>query len=163
MMQPDLTGLKGLHIPSEPPFFPPAWGWWVVSIAVLIILTGLFFLLHRSFFSAKNYALRELKYLAQAQQNPVLLGREISKLLKRIVLFLFPRNRFSTLSADEWSSFLVNKAPGIFSKEQANFIAFSVFLPDNKVQTLNTKILIRQTRLWIQHIFKGTTDGNQNK
>lgn len=159
----DLSGLKGLHFPPEPSFFPPAWGWWVIAVFLLCFFLILFFIINRIISAPKYYALRELDRLQNEIKNPVLLGREISKLLKRIVLIRFPNERLATLSAEEWESFLKNRLPDVFSSQQANFIAFSTFLPDNKVKIVDVKALTDQTRLWIKRIFKGKNNGNQNR
>lgn len=159
----DLSGLKGLHFLPEPSFFPPAWGWWLIAVILLCFFLILFFIIKHIISSPKYYALHELNRLQNEIKNPVLLGREISKLLKRIVLIRFPNEHLATLSADEWESFLKNHLPNIFSPQQANFIAFSTFLPDNRIQVTDVKALTDQTRLWIKRIFKGRNNGNQNK
>lgn len=32
----DLTGLKDIHLPEKPPFFPLAWGWWLLLPAIIL-------------------------------------------------------------------------------------------------------------------------------
>ena len=69
----DLSGLKDIHIPLEPHWWPLPIGWWIVISAVIfcIFIAVCFFLYWYT--RPKQYALRELKTYYRQEKNPILL------------------------------------------------------------------------------------------
>ena len=82
----DLSGLKDIHIPIEPSWWPPALGWWFALIGGIILLGSgvwcFFYWLTRP----RQYALRELKRFYQTTDNIVFFAKQVSSLLKRNLL-----------------------------------------------------------------------------
>ena len=103
----DLSGLLDIHIPVAPSWWPPAVGWWIVMGGVLTgLITGL--IMFRGWYgNPRQYALRELKKTYERTPNVVLLARQISVLLKRVVLVQYPRTKVATLTDEKWVDFLV--------------------------------------------------------
>lgn len=127
----DLSGLRDIHMISEPSWWPPAIGWWFIfCVFMLVVGMGIGCFLwwyHRP----KQYALRELKQLYLQTDNAVVLARKMSALFKRIALVLYARKKIAKLSEGDWQDFLMQKTNGVLTIEQAKLLAFSTYLPDN--------------------------------
>lgn len=156
----DLSGLRDIHLPVQPSWWPPAIGWWVVVAMVILGTVGcvLLFLFWRS--RPKQYALRELKQAYRRTDNPVVLARRMSELFKRIALIRYPRKRVAGLSEEDWMHFLLTKTRGAFSEEQAKLLAFSTYLPDNTLTTDDTASLYEAGYRGIKELFKRKKHGN---
>ncbi len=159
-MTPDLSGLKDIHMVAEPSWWPPAVGWWLVLAGIVgfILLTGILYAVwyHRP----RQYALRALETLYRTTENPVVLARHMSALLKRIALTLYPRRAVAGLSAEDWQAFLIEQTQNAFSAEQAKLLAFSTYLPDNTLVPVSRDGLYRAGQAGIKVLFKGKKHGN---
>ena len=119
----DLSGLKDIHIPIEPFWWPPAIGWIVLFLCVLfsVIIGIVVYLIWRK--QPKQYALRKLKRIYKGSQNTILMARQISVLLKRVALLKYPREKVASLSEEKWGEFLSKQANKAFSKGQIEKIS----------------------------------------
>lgn len=156
----DLSGLRDIHIPVEPSWWPPAIGWWMV--VGLLVLGGIGFVFMFWFWwsGPRQYALRELKQAYRRTDNPVVLARRMSELFKRIALIRYPRKRVAALSEEDWMRFLLTKTRGAFSEEQAKLLAFSTYLKDNTLTTDSAASLYKAGRRGIIEFFKRKKHGN---
>jgi len=106
-----LAGLRAYHLPDAPSWWPPAPGWWFL-LAILII-AGLFFgwwlARQRSRGAAARQVLRELADLRQRSrrdgESPALV-RELSRLLRRFAIAIYPRQDVAALTGEAWLQFL---------------------------------------------------------
>lgn len=106
-----LSQLRDVHLPEAISFWPPAIGWWIVALFVLVIVVGGGYFLIRTVThqAVKRAALRELKsYRVLFSQNPnfSLLTANLSMLLRRMALARFARSEVAGLTGDAWLSFL---------------------------------------------------------
>ena len=110
-MDPQAIPLRGLHLPEPVGWWPLAPGWWVL-FAVLIVASGLLiraWLRHRERSAARRRALRKLEECRSAYAyhgNPVVLGAELSELLRRTMLAYAPRSEVAGLTGDAWLAWL---------------------------------------------------------
>jgi hypothetical protein len=118
--------LENLHDFYQPP--PPSWrpqtiGWYVVFAIVALLLLWLAVHLFRRW-RLNRYRREALKELTQVDAN------ELSALLKRTALSVWPREEVASLSGAAWLTFLGNSArKPLFENAPANRIeevAFSV-------------------------------------
>ena len=159
----DLSGLRDIHIPVAPSWWPPAVGWWIVMGGVLTgLITGL--IMFRGWYgNPRQYALRELKKTYERTPNVVLLARQISVLLKRVVLVQYPRTKVATLTDEKWVDFLVQKTGNIFSNSQLDLLAQATYMPEQNVPTDDPANLYQATRLAIIKLFEGKHHGRKSK
>lgn len=151
----DLSGMKDVILLDKPPFFPPAIGWWIVfGLLILGLLVFFWYVKKRYFPSPYAYAIYELNNLKKQNLSPVEVGVSISKLLKRVAIFKYGRETVSPLADKEWSHFLLEKGNHIFSKEEANFIAKSAWMPPKKDIAIDFGCLYTHTKAWIQYTLK---------
>ncbi len=110
-MDPQAIPLRGLHLPEPVGWWPLAPGWWVL-MAILVVTAGLLirdWLRRRARSAARRKALRQLEESRAAYAyhgNPVILGSELSELLRRTMLAYAPRSEVAGLTGDAWLAWL---------------------------------------------------------
>lgn len=110
-MDPNQLPLRDLHLPEAIGWWPLAPGWWFL-IAVLVVLA--FWQAWRSlqrwrFEAPRRYALREFaRYESEylVSRDPVMLGKNLSHLLRRAMLAYAPRDEMAGLTGEAWLNWL---------------------------------------------------------
>ena len=90
-MNPQDIPLRGLHLPDAIGWWPLAPGWWALIAVALVaaILLVRAWRAHRLHSAARRKALRQLEECRSAYAfhgDPVVLGAEVSELLRRAML-----------------------------------------------------------------------------
>lgn len=100
-----LAQLRDLHLPTEPGWWPPAIGWWLLLVAVIIFLVfAVRWIYHHWQVNRwRKIARIELKNIrALPISEPQKIITQCSILLRRIVLALDSRESVAALSGNEW-------------------------------------------------------------
>jgi hypothetical protein len=107
---PQALQLRDIHLPAAPAFWPPAPGWWLLAIVLLLLLAWLApVALQR--YRLRRQRLRVLGALARLEENlasersPDALA-QISVMLRRLALLRFPRKDVAALTGNGWLRFL---------------------------------------------------------
>lgn len=103
--------LRDLHLPDPVGWWPLAPGWWalIALAAVGVIWLVLKVWQRRRRAAARRFALQQLKRHAHAytkHRNAVLLGSQLSELMRRTMLAYAPREKVAGLTGEEWLAFL---------------------------------------------------------
>ena len=152
----DLSGLRGLHLPLEPDFFPLAIGWWIALLCMLLLIIISISLGFYIWLNPMRQALRELKRIYQMHpKNNIAFSKEVSKLLKRVAILKIGREQVAQLSGPDWAAFLKKYGAKTMTFNQANLIAYSTYLPPSATEPISVKELNAVVQKWIKHIFKG--------
>jgi len=111
MTDPLQLPLRDIHLPPAPGWWPPAPGWWLLALLLLVLVAAAFFWRRRREHmrrSAVSVARRELEALRRRaqEQEPVRVVAELSVLLRRLAISLFPRRATAGLTGAEWLGFL---------------------------------------------------------
>ena len=146
----DLTGLKGLHYPVAPDFWPLAWGWYV--ILGIILLIALIIILKRMT-SPLTYANKEMKKIQKSAPEKQL--KLLSQLLKRVAMARYGRESIAPLSEDAWQEFLLASAPKVLTEGEAHQLAYAIYNP-NPVPP--NKKLFSASQKWIEMVLKKKGD-----
>ena len=106
-----LADLRDWHLPDPVSWWPPAPGWWLVAVAALlgVWLVTRWWLGRRRATAAGRAASRELAALRQgldADGDARRYAAAISRLLRRLALARYPRERVAGLSGRGWLEFL---------------------------------------------------------
>jgi hypothetical protein len=110
-MDPQQIPLRDLHLPEMIGWWPPAPGWWFLTV---LAVAGLSYVLYRSFRkwrrnASRRVALRELSRIQKEYQSGVdeiSLAIELSGLLRRTMLAYAPRNEVAGLTGEYWLRWL---------------------------------------------------------
>ena len=108
--------LRDLHLPDPVGWWPLAPGWWFV---LLLAAAALLFVTSRAVKwwrhnAPRRFALRELaRYEAEYLQHrdPVLLGKQVSALLRRGMLAYAPRADVAGMTGEDWLLWLDRGMP----------------------------------------------------
>ena len=146
----DLTGLKGLHYPVTPDFWPLAWGWYVILATVLLLIL---IIIYKKRNSPLAYACREMKKIQRKEPEKQL--KLLSQLLKRVAMARYGREAIAPLSEDAWQEFLLASAPKVLSEEQAHLLAYAIYNPNSKTPS---KKLYTTCQKWIEKVLKKKGD-----
>lgn len=102
--------LRDIHMPGAPAFWPPAPGWWLLAVILLVLLGSL------SVFALRRYRLRRRRRLlleALEHIGPQLSDArapdalaQLSVLLRLHALACFPQRRVASLTGEAWLRFL---------------------------------------------------------
>ena len=115
-MDPTLLQLRDLHLPDPAGWWPLAAGWWFV---IVIVVVGLGWLLRRvvqrrKYYAPMRYALREFAAIEAnylQHRNAVMLGKQLSNLLRRGMLAYAPRDQVAGLTGEAWLQWLDRGLP----------------------------------------------------
>ena len=115
MMQgtdPASLALRDIHLPDPVSWWPPAPGWWILLSLIILIVTLLIVLIrkqrtHR--LSAIFLAKKELDRIRNdfiTHQDKTVLARDLSELIRRVCISVFPRTDTASLIGKDWLTFL---------------------------------------------------------
>ncbi|MGC9422441.1 MULTISPECIES: DUF4381 domain-containing protein [Vibrio] len=144
MQEPSATlSLNPLHLPTQPSWWPLAWGWWASLAVVLIISLVMIALLiwRKKRLAPKKTALR-LLCQTSGYQTP----SAAMELLRQTALCYYPRDYIAPLTGHEWYTFLDTQlgqsrfVPNVSLWQQALYQKTPVTHPDQ---------LINDCQLWI--------------
>jgi hypothetical protein len=115
-MDPTELPLRDLHLPDPIGWWPLAPGWWFL---ILLAVFGLGWVILRAlrtwqFEAPRRFAIRalgkvEADYLTH--RNPVMLGQQLSELLRRGMLAYAPRHEVAGLTGERWLAWLDQDLP----------------------------------------------------
>ena len=130
-----LSNLRDIVIPDAPPFWPPATGAWVALGMVAAILLLVAWRLH----TVRNRN-------AYRKAGVTLLGSaatayDVSVVLKRVALAVFPREQVASLYGDDWAAFLHKTCPRSYFKP----------LVSSDPGAKPNEELVELASTWIQH------------
>jgi len=130
-----LSNLRDIVIPDAPPYWPPAAGFWVALGMVVTILLFVAWRLH-TVRSRNAYRKAGLTLLGSAETS-----YDVSVVLKRVALAVFPREQVASLYGDDWAAFLHKTCPRSYFKALVS--SNSGAEPD--------KDLVELAAIWIRH------------
>lgn len=112
-----LAALRDIHMPPEPGLWPPAPGWWILALLLLLITGGLAMwrIRARRRHRPQREALLALAALRRALAEgaaPQRVAAESTSLLRRAALARFPRREVAGLTGREWLDFLAAHGGG---------------------------------------------------
>lgn len=148
MNQIDLSGLRDIHIPVKPDFWPLATGWYILIILIILffLITYILWKIYQN--KPLPYALKELEKIQRNPENDL---KSLSQLLKRVAMAKYGRKEVALLTEDSWQDFLLSAAPNILTEKQAHLLAFVIYAPQRQT---NDKTLYKNARQWIKFVLK---------
>lgn len=110
-MDPEQIPIRDLHLPETIGWWPPAPGWWLLLVLLMIGIAWLCwrYLGARARGRARRHALRRLETLLdayEANRDAARFGAEVSALLRRTMLAYAPRSEVAGLTGEAWLEWL---------------------------------------------------------
>ena len=115
---PSTLPLREIHLPGSIGWWPPAPGWWLLPVLLLLGLAAAWyarFRYRRRRYSAVNLARKELADIRSryaADRNAGHCVRCVSGLLRRVSISVFPRADSAGLTGAAWLAFLGSETKG---------------------------------------------------
>jgi len=164
-----LAQLADIHLPEPVSFWPPAPGWWVLAILIVIALLVIARWWRRQHVRQQilQHAISELEACMSryAEQDSALDQRKldyvngVNSVLRRVALVHFPNSNAASLGGPEWVDFIrENGDSSELDDELAAALSFGRFQArcDIDVDALNTLGLS-----WIKSLYQRKPDSHQ--
>ena len=150
-----LSNLRDIHLPEPVSAWPPAPGWWILTVLLISLTAWLSWKLWKKYqqkhlYRISNLSMNQLQEEFADHQNSHLLIRQYSSLLRRIALAQFPRQQVASLTGTSWLEFLDRSAStNLFNAELGQLLINSPYQkPDNNISQLDE--LTEAIQLWIK-------------
>lgn len=151
--------LRDIHLPESVAFWPLAYGWWILvfMIIAMIALTVFFYLrTRRNRLSAITMARHECSRINneyQEHNDALRLVKQVSILMRRLSISLFPRTQVASLTGDEWLRFLDEQIPGpVFIAAKGSVLIDAPYR--EKINRDDAEELMNNCELWIDAVSK---------
>lgn len=131
-----LSELRDIHLPVEPFFWPPAPGWWLLGVLLVVLLVSLAAWLRR--LSVQRRPAREVSRMLEDIESELARGgdlslaaRRTSELLHRYLLAHYPREQVAGLHGESLAGFLLGISPTLAeSRERLVRVLEAPYRPD---------------------------------
>jgi Domain of unknown function (DUF4381) len=151
-MNSDPTSLENLHdvlAPVPLPWWPPAPGWFIVGLALLILL-GYGLIRAIRGWQSNSYRREALKLLEKGDDS----AAELPALVKRVALSVYPRERVASLTGEQWLAFLDRTGhTEVFTRGAGRWLARLAYEPRLASSLSNAECAGLRTAIrdWIIH------------
>ena len=125
-MPDNLPELRDIHLPDGVSVFPLAYGWWLILLALLAIVS-LYYIVRLLYIkSKKRYALRLLA--SASEQKSLNSAASMSEILRRICIYKYPQA--IVLIGQQWVDFLNDHSKSKLDKKTAELLIEAPYLPE---------------------------------
>ena len=148
-----LAGLRPNALPDPVGLWPPAPGWWLVGVLILIALVYAGLWLYRLWRKNRyrKQALKEAEKLFNnylQHQDERRFAHDCNRLLKKVALHAYPKQDIASLSGQNWLEFLATTGNNnVFLDDSGEALGDQRFNPD---WTPNVSALKNLTLNWIR-------------
>jgi cbb3-type cytochrome oxidase subunit 3 len=151
--------LKDIHLPGPVGWWPPALGWWLLALLIIVLLALSIWLYKKL---TRKTALKTAKALMKAiEQNENLDDYEkisqLSKLLRRTAISSFPRSETASLTGQAWLRFLDEPLPDHPFSEGIGRLLIQAPYQAQRRDDLPVNELFKLCADWLQTIAKQKT------
>jgi hypothetical protein len=160
-MEPLIYQLRDIHGPDPVFWWPPAPGWWLLALGIILGLWLLWKLLTMLRIPAvmeltwrwdAARRLRELRRRVRKQQDPKESAAELSELLRRIAMARLGRSACAGLTGSDWLDWLQQNDPQNFAwSEQGTLLLDLPYAPPGSASAERTQLmgLIDAAQNWV--------------
>lgn len=152
MNQDLLSQLRDIHSAAPVPWWPPAPGWWVLALLLLVLLTWL----GRRVLARYRLHHRRKQMLAWVDhlnanidpaRDPQAYLSTLNRIFKLVALRAFPDQQCAVLNGQEWADFLIEKMKNTPLAEALGVLASGPYDPAPRFDPVQMSEL---TRHWIK-------------
>jgi hypothetical protein len=151
-MNPDLLSqLRDIHAAAPVSWWPPAPGWWLLAVLVLILLTwlGRRVLARIRVHQRRKQMLGWIDHLnttIDPQRDPQAWLSTLNRIFKLVALRAFPGQHCAALAGSDWAIFLIAKMENVQSVESLAVLASGPYDPAPDFDPATISAL---ARVWI--------------
>ncbi len=149
-----LQELRDVHLPDPISWWPPAFGWWMIVVALFVVVSlVLWARAHRQRTRPRRLALAQLQEVKQqfaihADEQQTM--TRLSDLLRRVAIAVFPRSHVAGLSGQSWLQFLDRTGRTTqFSDGPGKSLLFGPYQPHGPASAADLIPLIER---WIKQV-----------
>lgn len=152
-MNPDLLSqLRDIHAAPAVPLWPPAPGWWILALLVLVALVwvGRRVLAGYKIRQRRKQMLGWIDHLntnIDPQRDPQAYLSTLNRIFKLVALRAFPGEQCAALAGQDWADFLTTKMKASPVSESLNVLASGPYDPAPK---FDPQVMSDLTRFWIK-------------
>lgn len=152
-MNPDLLAqLRDIHVAPQLPWWPPAPGWWILALCVLVLLgwLGRRVLARYRAHQTRRQMLVWIEHLntnIDPLRNPQAYLSTLNRIFKLIALRAFPDQHCAALAGQDWVDFLHSNMKNLPSMESLDVLASGPYEP---APQFNPETMNELTRNWIR-------------
>ncbi|WP_051357108.1 DUF4381 domain-containing protein [Azorhizobium doebereinerae] len=149
-----LLALRDIHLPPPVPFWPPAPGWWMLAVLLVLLALLAAALEWRRRQTLGYRALRELDAIAADTArygDARAVGAAAAVLVRRILLTRADHPGAAVLTGDGWQAFLGQGKSGL-PQEVGRFLSIAPYLPPAapEATAMDRAALVRALKRWIR-------------
>jgi hypothetical protein len=147
--------LKDIHMPASPALWPPAPGWWVLTLLILALLGWAGFQLYR-YWQRRKFQREVLDVLdglqrPRAEEQLPRLFADISILLRRVAMMKYPRKEVAELTGSRWTDFLdLHGGDGEYTNGVGRVLAEGPYARFADPGEVDVDALLSLARQWIK-------------
>ncbi|MDT8321411.1 MAG: DUF4381 domain-containing protein [Xanthomonadales bacterium] len=147
-----LTQLRDIHAAAEPSWWPPAPGWWLLALILLVLAALALRVVGRwlARYRRRRQWLRELEALRQVH-DPAREPREflagVNRLIRAVAVRAFPGTACARLQGPEWVDFIVSLLPEQAAPESLRALAHG---PYERLPEFDADALHEQAVTWVR-------------
>lgn len=154
-LTPDSLPLRDIHLPAPVSWWPPAPGWWLLAVGIIVLIFTCFWLRQRSRRRRfKRLALSRLDQLEQQYRNQgddLQLQQELSCLLRQAAILHYPKSNCAGLIGETWLKFLDQTLDGkSFSQGVGQLLESGPYRP--RPADFDARELLGLCRSWLQRL-----------
>lgn len=152
-MNPDLLSqLRDIHASPEVPWWPPAPGWWLLAVLLLVALGWLL----RRLYAYYRVRQRRKQMLAwvdnlntsiDPKREPQAYLSTVNRIFKLVALRAFPERSCALMAGQDWADFLTENMKNTASSELLNVLASGPYDPAPR---FDPDVMSELTRTWIR-------------
>lgn len=152
-MNPDLLSqLRDIHAAAPVPWWPPAPGWWVLALLVLVFLgwLGRRLLARVRLYQRRKKMLGWVEHLnanIDPRRDPQAYLSTLNRIFKLVAMRAFPAQQCAALNGQDWVNFLIENMKNSQSADLLGVLATGPYDPAPK---FDPELMSELARNWIR-------------
>jgi hypothetical protein len=152
-MNPDLLSqLRDIHAAAPVPWWPPAPGWWVLALLVLVFLgwLGRRLLARVRLYQRRKQMLGWVEHLnanIDPRRDPQAYLSTLNRIFKLVAMRAFPAQQCAALNGQDWVNFLIENMKNSQSADLLGVLATGPYDPAPK---FDPELMSELARNWIR-------------
>lgn len=162
-MNPNQLPLRDLHLPEPVGWLPLAPVWWLLIVLGVAALGWLMWRAWRvrQYTAPRRFAIRELAAIEASylsHRNVVVLGRQVSELLRRGMLAYAPRHEVAGLTGESWLAWLDRglTVPYFHTEGGKSLLHLPYRDPDSDLTDIDINALLAAVKMRLATPVRGT-------